>query len=87
MSALNEAVPLRTYFLTGSWIIVNRLKCCYAIYGGGDELYYELRIQNPIRQDDYEQLILLIMCDEHSDIMSIISSDEVKAVVNDIRPE
>lgn len=68
-------------------IIVNRLKCCYAIYGGGDELYYELRIQNPTRQDDYEQLILLIMCDEHSDIMSIIGSDEVKAVVNDIQPE
>ena len=68
-------------------MIVNGLKCCYAIYGGGDELIYELRIQNPIRHADYEQLILLIMCDEHSDIMSIIGSDEVKAVVNAIRPE
>ena len=33
-------------------IIVNGLKCCHAIYRGGDELFYELRIQNPIRQDD-----------------------------------
>ena len=68
-------------------IIVNGLKCCYAIYGGGDELYYELRIQNSTCQDDYEQLILLIMCDEHTDIRSILASDEVKAVVYDIRPE
>ena len=59
----------------------------YAIYGGGDELYYELRIQNPDDRDEYEQLIILIMCNEHTDIMSIIESDVFKAVVNDIRPE
>lgn len=41
----------------------------------------------PDHKDDYEQLILLIMCDEHIDIMSIIDSEEFKAVVNDIRPE
>lgn len=68
-------------------IIVNGLKGCYAIYGGGDELYYELRIQNPDDRDEYEQLIILIMCNEHTDIMSIIESDVFKAVVNDIRPE
>ena len=68
-------------------IIVNGLKCCHAIYRGGDELFYELRIQNPIRQDDNEQLILLIMCDNHTDIRRILASDEVKAVVYDIRPE
>ena len=68
-------------------IIVNGLKGCYAIYGGGDELYYELRIQNPDNHDDYEQLIILIMCNEHTDIMSIIDSEVFKAVVNEIRPE
>lgn len=68
-------------------IIINGLKGCYAIYGGGDELYYELRIENPYCKGDYEQLILLIMCDELTDIMSIIETDEFKAVVNDIKPE
>lgn len=67
-------------------IIVNGLKCCHALYGG-DELYYELRVQNPIRHDDYGQLIVLVMCDKHTDIMSIIGSGEVKAIINDIRPE
>ena len=44
-------------------------------------------IQNPDDRDEYEQLIILIMCNEHTDIMSIIKSDMFKAVVNDIRPE
>ena len=68
-------------------IIVNGLKGCYAIYGGGDEIYYELRIQNPEHQDDYEQLIVLIMCDEGTDIMSIVESETFKEVVKEIRPE
>lgn len=68
-------------------IIINGLIGCYAIYSGGDELYYELRIQNPDNHDDYEQLIILIMCNEHTDIMSIIDSEVFKAVVNEIRPE
>ena len=68
-------------------IIVNGLRGCYAIYGGGDELYYELRIQNPKDDNDYEQLILLIMCNEQSDLMSILDSNEFKAVLNEIRPE
>ena len=68
-------------------ITVNGLKGCYAIYGGGDELYYELRIQNPGHQDDYEQLIVLIMCDEDTDIMRIVESETFKAVVREIRPE
>ena len=68
-------------------IIVNGMKGCYAIYGGGDELYYELRIENPYCKGEYEQLILLIMCDNHTDIRRILASDEVKAVVYDKRPE
>lgn len=68
-------------------VIVNGLEGCYAIYGGGDELYYELRVQNPEAHDDYEQLILLVMCNEQTDIMSIINSEAFKAVVNNIRPE
>lgn len=68
-------------------VIVNGLKGCCAIYGGGDELYYELRIQNPDDHGDYEQLILLIMCNEQSDIMSIIESDVFKKAVSDIRPD
>ena len=38
-------------------IIVNGLKGCYAIYSGGDEIYYELRIQNPRHQDDYAVML------------------------------
>ena len=48
-----------------------------------DELYYELRIQNP----DYEQLIILIVCNEHTRVMSVLESDSIKAVVNDTRTE
>lgn len=68
-------------------IIVNGLKGCYAIYGGGDELYYELRIENPYCKGEYEQLILLIMCNELTDIMSIINTEEFKSVASEIRPE
>ena len=52
-----------------------------------DELYYELRIQNPDDHDDYEQLIILIVCNEHTRVMSVLESDSIKAVVNDTRTE
>lgn len=68
-------------------VAVNGLKGCYAIYGSGNEMYFELRIQNPNHGDDYEQLILLIMCNEQSDLMNIIALDEFKAVISEVRPE
>lgn len=52
-----------------------------------DELYYELRIQNPDDHDDYEQLIILIVRNEHTRVMSVLESDSIKAVVNDTRTE
>lgn len=49
---------------------------------------HSTEIGQPEHSQKADSLIVgIIMCDEHFDIVSIIGSDEVKAVINDIRPE
>lgn len=49
---------------------------------------HSTEIGQPEHSQKADSLIVgIIMCDEHFDIVSIIGSDEVKAVINDILPE
>ena len=68
-------------------ILVNGLKGHHAIYSGGDELYYELRLQNPLADDEYEQFILLVMCSEDKDILGIAESETIRSIISEIKPE
>jgi len=67
-------------------IHINGLKGHYAIYGGGDELFYELRLQNPFSDGEYEQLIVLVICNEDKDILGIAESETIRRIINEIKP-
>lgn len=72
---------------TPSPTTVNGLKGHYAVYSGGDEVYYEYRLQNPYRKGEYAHFVLLIICNANRDILAISESETVRQIIANIRPE